>query len=754
MQMPSPAASGKVTFGLFEADLQTGELWKAGFRIKLQSQPFKVLTALLERPGQIVTREQLQDRLWGRDTIVDFDHSLGTAVNKIREALGDSAENPRFVETLARRGYRFIAPVSMVATSALDENAPVRPDLLHRPEVVRPPEVLRGFEEPIAATLQPPIQVGKPPGVNSADGARRPWSPARNWAIASGAICAVVAATIAGFLFGKTSLAPMPRIDRLTHTGRIAPGVESMETLPASVTDGLRIFTTVISAGRTELAQVDVHTGDVQRFELPSDVSSPMLGDISPDGASLLVRSHLSPESEQPLWVVPTGGGSALRLSNILAHDATWMPDSKSVLYAAGNQLMLLPLQGESPHVFAELPGRAFWLRWSPDATKLRFTLSNPVDHTLSLWQVDPDGKGAEPVLNHWPQATSTCCGTWTGDGKYFIFQANERGNSDLWRLRGKDAGTPERITNGPLSFLAPTTARIGHRIYFLGLEAQSALLQLDPERKEFVPAQEFLAEANRLEYSRDFRWVIWTDQKGLLWRARADGSERIQVTPDSLEVFTAHWSPDGSQIALMARESGKAWQIYTISPEGGTPVRLLADSRNAADPSWAPDGQRLVFGRVTDLMGREDGVRALELLDLRTGRTSTIPHSEGLFSPRWSPDGRYIAAITLDQRTLRLLDLQAQTWRTVAETTVADPVWSPDSKAIFFHADRADTQPIYRWSLPDGSLQMVANLSNFVDGETADYFFCGLTPDAKPVVRSRIRTGDIYTLDLDGRQP
>jgi Tol biopolymer transport system component len=152
--------------------------------------------------------------------------------------------------------------------------------------------------------------------------------------------------------------------------------------------------------------------------------------------------------------------------------------------------------------------------------------------------------------------------------------------------------------------------------------------------------------------------------------------------------------------------------------------------------------------------MGREDGVRALELLDLRTGRTSTIPHSEGLFSPRWSPDGRYIAAITLDQRTLRLLDLQAQTWRTVAETTVADPVWSPDSKAIFFHADRADTQPIYRWSLPDGSLQMVANLSNFVDGETADYFFCGLTPDAKPVVRSRIRTGDIYTLDLDGRQP
>src|ERR1700692_4934566 len=103
----------KVSFGLFEAHLQNGELWKAGKRIKIQSQPFKVLAALLERPGEVVSKEELQLRLWGRDTTVDFDHSLGTAINKIREALGDSADNPRFIETLSRRGYRFIAPVHL-----------------------------------------------------------------------------------------------------------------------------------------------------------------------------------------------------------------------------------------------------------------------------------------------------------------------------------------------------------------------------------------------------------------------------------------------------------------------------------------------------------------------------------------------------------------------------------------------------------------------------------------------------------------
>ena len=110
--IPTVESPSRVLFGLFEADLQTGELWKAGKRIKIQSQPFKVLAALLERPGEIVTREDLQLHVWGRDTIVDFDHSLGTAINKIREALSDSADNPRFVETLARRGYRFIAPVT------------------------------------------------------------------------------------------------------------------------------------------------------------------------------------------------------------------------------------------------------------------------------------------------------------------------------------------------------------------------------------------------------------------------------------------------------------------------------------------------------------------------------------------------------------------------------------------------------------------------------------------------------------------
>ncbi len=110
---PSPKTLTRVTFGLFEADLKSGELRKAGYRIKLQALPFKVLTVLLEHAGEVVTREELQLRVWGPDVIVDFEHSLSNAIKKLREALGDSAENPRFIETLSRRGFRFIAPVGV-----------------------------------------------------------------------------------------------------------------------------------------------------------------------------------------------------------------------------------------------------------------------------------------------------------------------------------------------------------------------------------------------------------------------------------------------------------------------------------------------------------------------------------------------------------------------------------------------------------------------------------------------------------------
>jgi Tol biopolymer transport system component/DNA-binding winged helix-turn-helix (wHTH) protein len=741
--MAAPVSNARLTFGLYEVDLETGELWRAGRRLKMQSQPFKVLAALLERPGEVVTREELQLRLWGKDTIVDFDHSLGTAINKIREALGDSADNPRFVETLARRGYRFIAPVSSSAPPPTSELTPGDAAAIRLVPSAAPPQ----------QTAFPGIlPVGHHPLSPSDSPAPRRRSFSALTAVA--AALAIIAAAAAGFYLGsaRSSTGPI-RITQVTQNGRISPGAPSMESLPAAATDGVRIFASVIENGRSALSQVSIHTGDVQPLPLPSEIAAPTLGDISPDGSRLLLRSHLSPESEQPLWVVPTSGGSALRISNILAHDATWMPDGKGILYAAGNELAITHLQDDTSTPFATLPlGRAFWLRWSPDGRLLRFTILDPILHTFSLWEIPLGSHTARPVLKDWTVPANECCGSWTADGKFYVFQSSHGGNIDLWSLNGATTSNPSRITNGPLSYQAPLPDRTGHRIFFLGLDSKSETQRYDAKSREFIPVHNFLSASSRISFSRDGQWVAWPDLTGHLWRARVDGSEKIQLTPDSMQVFVAFWSPDGKQLALMAREPGTSWQIYRISADGGSPERLLKEDRNAGDPSWSADGQSLVFGRVTDLMGKENQPRDLQILNLNTHQTTKIPGSEGLFSPRWSPDGRYIAALSLDQRRLALYDTTTRTWKTLANTSVADPVWSFDSKAIYIHAFMADTQPIYRVSVPDGHLEEAASLSGFRAEDTADYFFVGITPDNVPLVRARTSTGNLYSLDLDNK--
>ena len=733
--MPAPVSNSKLTFGLFEVDLESGELWKAGFRVKLQTQPFKVLAALLEHPGQIVTREELQLRIWGRDTVVDFDHSLGTAINKIREALGDSADNPRYIETLAKRGYRFIAPVNVLHAPAGIDHAQST-ETIETPTSAAPAAAEPGSIPPASRTAR----------ISAAQYARI-FRPSRGVLaiLASFFAVALIASYLAGY--EHTSIAP-PHIAQLTHSGHLAPGVEAMESLAPAATDGVRLFAATIDNGHDGVASVSLADGSITPLSVPAEVAGPTLGDISPDGSRLLLRDHLSPESEQPLWAVPTIGGSALRIGNILAHDATWMPNNGGILYANGNNLYLSVITSSTPTLYATLPGRAYWLRWSPDGKLLRFTIIDPLTHTTSLWQLTAANHIPRRLLATFTQPASECCGVWTADGRNFIFQSSRGGNSDLWRLRATSTSDPVRLTNGPLQFRSPVAARTGNRIFFLGVDARSELEHLDPAG-QLVPENGFLSSAVRVNYSRDGQWVAWTDSTGQLWRARSNGDEKIQLTPDSMVVFLARWAPDGKHLALMAREPGKAWQIYIVGSEGEDLHPVLREARNAADPSWSPDGKSLVFGRVNDYMGKENAARTLHILHLDTNQIEEVPGSDNLFSPRWSPDGRWIAALTLDQRQVRLFDVSSRTWTTLPVPSGADPVWSSDSHYLYIHASLDPAQPIDRVSIPDGRVTELVRLADTRQNDAVDFVFGGLTRENEPLIRARVFTGNFFSMDL-----
>ena len=742
--MTGQIINARLSFGLYEIDVHTGELWKAGFRIKLQGQPFKVLTILLEKPGQVVTREELQTRLWGKDTVVDFDHSLGTAINKIREALGDSAENPRFIETLARRGYRFIAPVGVIEPAGPVDPATDAPTGRSSTRLsVAPPLHPTANGEAVAE----PIFASSPTTVNIAPAAHpRRLSRLFLWLLI--AFILLAAGAVGYYLASFHTVTNPPHIAQITHNGHLAPSVDTIENLAPAATDGVRLYASTIDGGHSILSAISISGGLVEPLNIPSEVASPALGDISPDGSRLLLRDHLSPESEQPLWVVPTTGGSALRVGDVLAHDATWMPNNGGILYANGNSLFLSSITSSTPQLYASLPGRAFWLRWEPNGKLLRFTILDPISHTLSIWQITPSDRTPNRILADFNQPAGECCGVWTANGRAYVFQSSKGGNNDLWELSGLSTSNPTRLTDGPLEFESPVAARPGSRIFFMGADSRYELESVSPTG-QLVPVKGFLSNAARVEYTRDGKWVVWTDTGGQLWRARSDGTEKLQVTPDTLTAFLARWSPDGTRIAVMAREAGKAWQIYITSANGGDFTPLLHQTRNAADPSWSPDGKSIAFGGTNDAMGKDNATRTLDTVDVATGTLQEIPGSNGLFSPRWSPDGRYIAALTLDQRQVHLYTVATHIWTTLAVPSGADPVWSPDSHYLFLHASLDPAQPIDRVSIPDGHVDEVVRLADSREHDAVDYVFGGLTQDNRPLIRARIFTGNFYSLDL-----
>ncbi|MGA7522908.1 MAG: winged helix-turn-helix domain-containing protein [Acidobacteriaceae bacterium] len=729
----SEKAASRFRFGLFEADTESGELRKSGTRVRLQAQPFQVLVCLLERPGEVVTREEIQQRLWGHDTIVDFDHSLGTAINKLREALGDSAENPRFIETLARRGYRFLAPVTAV------------------PEASAPISSVAAIAE--AAPVPAPAAPVTGTSVAAASPRRRHLSQIAVAVVV--AVGSMAAAYWAGSR-GRGGYSTPPRITQITFSGRVSPGDPLFESFPGTATDGSRIYFPEIEDGQAVLAQALIADGETRTLPLPEELAAPSLGELSPDGSRLLLRNHLATAPEQALWVVSTIGGTARRIPGILAHDATWMPDGQRILYARGDDLYIARENGGESGKLATLPGRAFWLRWSPDGKRLRLTLVNSETHTSTLWEMKSDGSGAHMLLEDWTSAApAECCGIWTDDGRYYVFQSARGGDSNIWAIpeHGGLFGGPQKpipITNGPLSYEAPITARGGRRAFFIGLNPQSELLRYDRDERAFVPYGEGLTMARRVEFSHDGQWTAWIRQDDdSLWVSRKDGSARLEITGRPMQVFTMHWSPDARRLVFMGRQPGKPWKIYTVDADGGHLQEVTNEARSEADPDWSPDGRALIFGRLPDLMAEPSQPKDIELVDLATKALVKLPGSDGLFSPRWSANGKYIAALSIDQKRLLLFDVATRTWRVLAQQNIADPSWSHDDTAIYFHDFAQADQPIYKVTVATGKIERMADLHDLRMANVVDYRFAGLAPGDVPLVSARMSTANIYAAEL-----
>jgi Tol biopolymer transport system component/DNA-binding winged helix-turn-helix (wHTH) protein len=708
-------SSNVIRFGVFEVDLRAGELRKQGLKLRLPEQSFQILAMLLEHPGELVTREEIQKRLWPDDTIVEFENSISAAIRRLRLALGDSADEPRFVETLARRGYRLTVPIERA-----------------REESDRPEQSGADVEAQMAASSH--------------------WARRWLWGISS-----VLLAGLAVLFYLWTRPLPAPRVLRTTQI--TDDGTPKSSVLLAGgflstilATDGSRIFfnnRTSILWGQL----VQVAAGGGETVAIPVAIPTPIQGtrllDISPGGASLLITSHRW-VGVGALWIVPTLGGSPRKLGDVVASAAAWSPDGSQIAYANASELFVANGDGSHPRKLASLPKPVGQLRWSTDQSLIRLTLGEMIDPSKSIWQVAADGTNLHPLLPGWNNPPAECCGHWTPDGKYFVFLSTREGVTNIWAIREKaglfrKAGRePFQLTTGPMHFHNLVPSRDGKKLFVLGVKLRGEVVRYDAQSRQLAPYLGGMS-ALLLDFTRDGQWVVYvTYPEGSLWRSRLDGSDRLQLTFPPMRVNLPRWSPDGKSVAFCAWAApGRPSKVYVVSAAGGAPEEQIPDEVTPQyDPCWSPDGNSLAWGRVPKELDPTVQVPlAIYNLNLKTRQISTLPGSQGRFHPEWSPDGRYIAAYHEDWHMV-LFDFASQKWTDVTNSPVAYHKWSKDGKYVLFN----NGPRIYRMRVTDLKVEPVATL-----GELRPALpWYGYAPDDAPLAFHDVGTQEIYALDVD----
>ena len=723
--MAQPATNPRIVqFGLFELDLSTRELRKSGVRIKLQEQPFQILSMLLERPGTVVTREELQKKLWPGDTFVDFDLSLNSAVKKLRQALNDDSENPRFVETLYRRGYRFIGPVNGAVGSTPDQI-----------ELVQSPAS--------AATPEPSLIPAKLP----------PSTLKRSLVYGTVALLLILAAVVVYLLMPPEP----PRIlgfTQITHDGLMKFGM---------VSDGERLYLPELQGDRFVISQVSVAGGETST--LPTPFPNVMIGGITPNGSALVVTSFEGTGKGLGSWSVPLPSGPLRRLNDlresvarppegeIRAESVAWSPDGNRLVFSKGSEIFTANSDFGDQRKVTTADGSVFRISFSPDGRRLRFDVTDPGNTSISIWEMASNGTGLHPVLPGWNSVPHECCGGWTPDGKYFLFQSFRDGRNDVWALKEKSSWLgktpkPVQLTNGPLDFQSPLLSKDGKRIFVIGSQPRCELVRYDG-KSAFAP---YLGgrSIRDLAFSPDGKWVSYVSvPENQLWRSRVDGSERRQLTPDGMSADLPRWSPDGKQIVFMGATYKTDWLLYLISPDGSGLRQLMPNADSGFDPGWSPDGKSIVFTPEEGGSPNHSSHAGIAIYDLQTGSVSHLPDSSQLFSPRWSPDGRYIAAIPNDSLKLMLFDRVTQQWQELVSLfSIGYPSWSHDGQYIYFDTTLNDDAAFFRVRIADHKLERLGSLKGIQRFWGQFGPWTGLAPDDSLLLVRDTSSQEIYALD------
>lgn len=717
----------RLRFGAFEADLESAELRKGGIRIALQEQPFRVLAALLEHPGQLVTRDELRREIWPADTFVDFDRSLNTAALKIRQALGDSATHPRFLETVPRRGYRFVAPVEPA-----------------------------GDAGPVADAN---------PSVIELHAERERSRPVKRYLLlATGASVAAVALLTWLLWFRSPRRAePDPRwvLKRLTS-------FEGVESAPSWSPDGRFIAFSRFAPNDADIFIMPVDGGDpVQLTNHPADDMRPRW---SPDGRFL---AFLTDEGRtKQVRLMPPLGGAARTLADTKIPflerfadswksfgTAPWAPDGSELLFSraeptAKTAVWKIHLETNRQTRLTSPPADCDDLlaSWSPNGREIVFARRQ--SGRASLWLMPASGGEPRVLLR---DEFDNITPSFSRDSRRVIFESNRAGAQNIWDLE-ISSGRLRQLTTGPGSDANAVAGPAGgllfaHHVFqtsfhrrdlssrkeerLMAATGSSYQLRYSPDGRRLLyfsnrrgnldvwlldprtSAQQLLTNHPAADLGGDWapdgnHVVFLSDRDGLfhVWTADVDAQTvrklfgKPVLATQGITMGTGHspvprWSPDGRKIGFVV-EAERGTALWSVDPDGGNAQQLVA---GVLGFDWYRDSRRVVYTRASTV---EAGARELVAADLSGGKEVILRRGNHLELAA-ALDGRgltYVSGASRFALDLYLLPLHQpaghsglpQPWGTptilVSAQRGAYPRnggWSPDGNAIVYTRERHD---------------------------------------------------------------